>query len=57
MPSENSSRIEEEKQVQERDATPKPPTLKETIVLSLRLLVGGGALLLLFWYVDNHVSK
>lgn len=57
MPSEKSSRIEKEKLVQDGEATPKPPTLKQNIVLSLKLLIGGAALLLLLWYLDSYVSK
>lgn len=57
MPSEKRSRIEKEKLVQDGEATPKPPTLKQNIVLSLKLLIGGAALLLLLWYLDSYVSK
>ena len=54
MASENSSRIEEEK-LQDREATPRTPTLKENIVLSVKLLIGGTALILLVWYLDSHL--
>ena len=57
MPSEKSSRIEKENLVQDVEATPQPPTLKQNIVLLLKLLIGGTALILLFWYLDSHVSK
>ena len=56
MAFENSSRIEEEK-LQDRVATPKTPTLKENIVLSVKLLIGGTALILLVWYLDSHLSR
>jgi len=55
MTSEKSSRIEEEK-LQDRQATQKTPTLKENIVLSVKLLIGGTALILLVWYLDSHLS-
>jgi len=57
MPSENSSRIEKEELVQDGEATPKPPTLKQNVLLSLKLLIGGTALILLLWYLDSFVSK
>jgi len=41
MAYEKRSRIEEEK-LQDREATPKTPTLKENIVLSVKLLIGDG---------------
>jgi len=56
MAFENSSRIEEEK-LQDRVATPKTPTLKENIVLSVKLFIGGTALILLVWYLDSHLSR
>ena len=55
MASEKRTRIEEE-QLQDREATPKTPTLKENIVLSVKLLIGGTALILLVWYLDSHLS-
>jgi len=55
MASEKSSRIEEE-ELQDREPTPKTPTLKENIVLSVKLLIGGTALILLVWYLDSHLS-
>jgi len=57
MPSENSSRIEKKKLVQDREAALKPPSLKQNVVLSLKLLIGGAALILLLWYLDSYVSK
>jgi len=56
MASEKSLRIEEEK-LQDREATPKTPTLKENIVLSVKVLIGGTALILLVWYLDSHLSR
>jgi hypothetical protein len=56
MAFDKSSRIEEET-LQDREATPKTPTLKENIVLSVKLLIGGAALILLVWYLDSHLSR
>jgi hypothetical protein len=56
MAFDKNSRIEEET-LQDREATPKTPTLKENIVLSVKLLIGGAALILLVWYLDSHLSR
>lgn len=43
--------------MQDRVAIPKTPTLKENIVLSVKLFIGGTALFLLMWYLDSHLTR
>ena len=38
-------------------ATPKPLSVQGNLILTLKLLVGGGILGFLFWYLDSHITK
>ena len=57
MPSEHNSGIDVDNSIKNEEAIPKPPTLKQNILLSLKLVVGGGILILLMWYLDHSLIK
>jgi hypothetical protein len=53
MTSEESSKIERLAE----QTTPRPLGFGENLVLSLKLLLGAGILVFLFWYFDSQVVK
>lgn len=38
----------------EKDHTPKPMTASENVILTLKVLGGGGVLLFLLWLVEQY---
>lgn len=57
MPIEKRSEIENRMPAQENKPIREPITLKQNIALTLKLLTGGAALILLLWCVDGFLSN
>jgi hypothetical protein len=56
MSSEKNSVTEKETLTQVVETSPKPLKLTESIVLSLKLLMGGAVFMMLLWLLDTHVT-
>ncbi|PYT16572.1 MAG: hypothetical protein DMG59_10055 [Acidobacteria bacterium] len=62
MPSEKSSHPENEQETKEAgkkdlDYDPKPLSLSQNIVFTLKVLAGVAALVLLLWHLDGLVAR